>query len=142
LKGILVPLDGSAPSLRAVTHLINDLKDEPPQEMEIHLINVQRPVSGNVSRFVNQNEIKQYHYDNGLETMREARELLDKAGVPYTIHIGVGNPAEIIAQYAKEKNCNQIIMGTHGRGEILGLLLGSVATEVIRECDIPVTLVK
>ena len=36
---------------------------------------------------------------------------------------------------------DEIVMGTRGLGGLAGLLLGSVATEVIREAKVPVTLV-
>jgi nucleotide-binding universal stress UspA family protein len=48
----------------------------------------------------------------------------------------------MIAQYAKEKGCDQIVMGTRGLGTVQGLLLGSVATKVIHLANVPVMLVK
>src|SRR5947207_2674411 len=124
MKRILVPIDGSATANRVVIHLINKLQEQDPSKMEIHLLNVQRPFSGGVTMFVNQEETNQYHHDRGWEAMREARELLDKAGIAYIAHICVGDPADVIARNAKEKKCDEIIMGTHGRGELLGMLLG------------------
>jgi len=43
---------------------------------------------------------------------------------------------------AEERGCDQIVMGTHGRGTIAGLLIGSVATKVLHLAKAPVLLVK
>jgi nucleotide-binding universal stress UspA family protein len=49
-------------------------------------------------------------------------------------------PQDMIVQYAREKGCDLIIMGTHGRSKVGKLLLGSAAASVIAECEIPVLL--
>jgi nucleotide-binding universal stress UspA family protein len=54
----------------------------------------------------------------------------------------VGEPAEKIVQYARENGCEQIFMGTHGRGAVSKVLLGSVASKVVALSDVPVVLVK
>ena len=50
--------------------------------------------------------------------------------------------AKTIAEVAREEVVNQIVMGTRGLGGIQGLLLGSVATQVIHLAEVPVTLIK
>jgi nucleotide-binding universal stress UspA family protein len=50
------------------------------------------------------------------------------------------SPQDMIIQYAKEKGCDLIIMGTRGRSKVGKLLLGSAAASVIADCDIPVLL--
>jgi nucleotide-binding universal stress UspA family protein len=143
MKKVLVPIDGSATSLRALDILMQKrtlYRD--PGELEIHLLNVQHPVSGDVDTFVDHDQIKQYHREQSLEALQPARDLLDQAGIPYIFHIGVGDPGEVIAHYAKEKGCDQIIMGTRGRGELAGLLLGSVTWKVIHLAEVPILLVK
>jgi nucleotide-binding universal stress UspA family protein len=139
---ILVPIDGSENALRALRHIIGtrDLYREP---IELHLLNVQLPVaSGAVKMFISQQQLNDYYRDEGLAALIEARALLDHAGMPFQHHIGVGEIAQTIASYAMEKNCQQIVMGTHGRGGLAGALLGSVATKVIHLADRPVLLLK
>ncbi|HEX9811647.1 MAG TPA: universal stress protein [Burkholderiales bacterium] len=46
------------------------------------------------------------------------------------------------SQYAREKRCDQIYIGTRGLGPITGMLLGSVTTKVLHLSDVPVLLVK
>lgn len=136
---VLVMTDGSENSLRAVKFLIGKaaLYSEP---CELHLLNVQPPFPGTV-RGVHE-QAQQLHQSEGQEALASARKLLDDAGLKYTDHIGVGEVSEVIAHYVREKRIEQIVMGTHGRGAVAGLLLGSVATKVISSTEVPVLLVK
>jgi nucleotide-binding universal stress UspA family protein len=138
---ILVPVDGSESSARAVGHLVKIVawyKDPP----EIHLLNVQHPLSGDVGRFLDSGQVRDFHREEGMKALESARTLLDGAGIAYVIHIGVGTAAGIITQYAREKQCDQIVMGCRGYGSFASLFMGSVATEVIRNSEAPVLVVK
>ena len=139
----LVAVDGSEPSGRAIDHLIRQVGvlKEPP---EIHLLNVQHPLpyGSRVSSVVGHDKIAQFHREEGMVALKTAMRKLDAAGIKYHHHIGVGVEAEIICQYAKEKGCDQIIMGTRGLGSVSNLVLGSVATKVIHLSPVPVLLVK
>lgn len=139
----LVAVDGSAPSNHAVGHLIKQL-GLLMEGAEIHLLNVQHPIPyGNrVSAVVGHDQIAQYHQEEGMAALKSAMQKLDAAKIRYHYHIGVGDAAEIICQYAKEKGCDQIFMGTRGMGSVSNLLLGSVATKVIHLSAVPVLLVK
>jgi nucleotide-binding universal stress UspA family protein len=53
-----------------------------------------------------------------------------------------GGAAAEILRVAEEKNCDLIVMGTHGRSGVGRLLLGSVAEQVIRRAPCPVVTVK
>ena len=139
----LVAVDGSAPSNRAVDHLIKQL-GALKEESEVHLLNVQHPIPyGNrVSSVVGHDTIAQFHREEGMVALKTAMQKLDSARIKYHHHIGVGAEADVISQYAKEKGCDQIIMGTRGLGSVSNLVLGSVATKVIHLSPVPVLLVK
>jgi nucleotide-binding universal stress UspA family protein len=143
MRRILVPVDGSPASQRAINYMMEKgAQYRNAVEFEVHLLNVQHPLPGDVTMFVDHDEIKGYHHDEGIKCLQPARDALDRAGVPYVYHIAIGDPAEIIAHYAHEKQCDQIIMGTRGHGRIAGMLLGSVANKVLHLSDVPVLLVK
>lgn len=140
---ILVPVDGSTYSDRAVDHLVSKLgwfKDA----VEIHLLNVQHgiPYGRRVSEAVGHDRIAKFHQDEGMAALASARRKLDAAKVKYNYHIGVGEEAEVICRYAKDKEVDQIFMGTRGLGQVSTLVLGSVATKVIHLSPVPVLLVK
>ena len=138
---ILLPVDGSDNSSKAVTDFIR-LLDWYKEKPEIHLLNVQHVLNGNVSLFINQADIKQYHQEEGLKSLQNTRDLLAQAGIAYQYHITVGDPAEMIVRFAAEKHYDQIVMGPRGKGNIQGLLLGSVTNKVMQLSSIPVLLVK
>lgn len=139
---VLLPVDGSENSLRAVRHLIA-MKELYRDPIEVHLLNVQLPVaSGAVKMFISRQQLNDFYRDEGAAALKDARALLEQAGVSYQHHIGVGDLADTIVSYAKEKQCRQIVMGTRGRGSFAGALLGSVTTKVIHLADMPVLLIK
>ena len=137
---ILVPFDGSANAERALNHAIALAKSL--QSYEIHLLNVQPSVGGGVSAFVGKGDIQNWHREEAEKALASGKRLLDAAGLTYKTHIGVGDPGDVIAGFAKKLGCGQIIMGTRGHGSALGLLLGSVAQHVTSHADVPVTLIK
>jgi len=53
-----------------------------------------------------------------------------------------GAPSHQIMEYAEESDCDLIVMGTHGRGGLDRLLLGSVAERVVRSATVPVLTVR
>ena len=138
---ILLPVDGSDNARKAVADFI-PLLNWYAEKPELHLFNVQYPLHGNVALFINQADIKQYHQEEGLKGLHDARALLDRAGVAYQYHIVVGDPAEMIVRFASERQFDQIVMGPRGAGGIQGLLLGSVSSKVMQLASTPVLLVK
>ena len=47
-----------------------------------------------------------------------------------------------IIQYAKAHNIDLIVLGTHGRGPIAHMLMGSVAEKIVRKAPCPVLTVR
>lgn len=138
---ILLSADASDNALRAVDYVIA-LRERSGTPVDIHLLNVQRPVSGDVSTFVSKEALRKYHHDHGVEALAKARARLDSKAVPYTFHLLVGDPGAMISQYAREKGCDLIVMGRRGLGSFTGGLLGSVAHKVLHLAEQPVLLVK
>jgi nucleotide-binding universal stress UspA family protein len=142
VRKILVPVDGSEHALQAVRYVITLVREGRP--CDVHLLNVQPPLMGDVTAFVSHRAVRDFHLEEARNAGRRARELLDRAGVAYAMHIVIGYAAEAIAECARDLRCTQVIMGTHGFGKITHWLIGSVTRETIHLIDpmIPVTLVK
>ena len=134
---ILLPVDGSE-----CEHLISHsawFRDMP----EIHLLHVHAPIPiGRVQAHVGKETLHAYYLEESQASLLEAQQKLDAAGCAHTTHIHVGQPAEVIAKLAAEQGCDLIVMGTHGRGGIAGLVTGSVANRVLHLASCPVLLVK
>jgi len=138
---MLLPVDGSETSSRAVEEFVRRL-DWYREKPEVHLLNVRVPLFGNVSMFISKEEISNYYQEEGLKSLRQARNQLEEAGVAYRHHVIVGEPVTMIVQSAEEIQCDQIIIGPRGLGAIKGLLLGSVASKLIQLSTVPVLLLK
>lgn len=143
MKRVLLPVDGSECSARAVALVIaKRLLYAAPEELEIHLANVQSPLSHDISRFVSHEQIAEFHREESEKAMQAARELLDKAGAKYTCHHLVGHVGEEIANLADSLQCDQIVMGTHGRSAFQEFLVGSITMKIVHLSKVPVLLVK
>ena len=138
----LVPVDSTGNSLDAIRHVVKLVQEREP--LEIHLLNVESHLPGHISRFLSKDILEGHRRDEAEKAFAPARALLDAAGIAYTEHMLVGHAAHVIADLAKELQCDKVIMGTHGYGAVTQLLLGSVSHEAIHLMDpgIPVTLVK
>jgi nucleotide-binding universal stress UspA family protein len=79
-----------------------------------------------------------------LETWQaDAQKRLDGLSVdtPGKRLVKIGQPFSEITRYAESQQIDLIIMGTHGRGAIEHMLLGSVAEKVVRKAPCPVLTV-
>ena len=74
------------------------------------------------------------------ENLKESRE--GGGFVTDDIIVVRGNPVEEIIKYCEEKNCDLIVMGTHGHGTLADVMMGSTARRVLRRSTKPVLVVR
>jgi YjbE family integral membrane protein len=140
---ILLPVDASDVSAHAVEYALKMRQHHPaPESFDILVLNVQRGVPGDVSRFVSKDALQDYHRENSTMALERARKILDDGKAKYSVHTQVGKPWEMISSFASANQCDQIVMGTRGLGSNTGALLGSVAQGVAQYSKVPVLLVK
>jgi nucleotide-binding universal stress UspA family protein len=138
---ILLPVDGSEHSERVTRHVI--LMAQTSTACEILLLNVQAPIDApEVRGHMPSGEIEAMQESRGGDAMTSARALLDATGVAYVPELALGPVAETIARLARERQCDVIVMGSHGAGKLITALMGSVAQDVIHLASCPVTVVK
>lgn len=78
--------------------------------------------------------------DNLVQRLREVYVPGKPIDVEYLL--GDGEAAEEILRVVRERGCDLIVMGTHGRTGLDRLLLGSVAEKVLRKAECPVLTVR
>lgn len=141
LLRVLVPVDGSAGSNRAVAYVIDLARCV--RAVEVHIANVQPPLTY-IETLVSPAQMLADYWGNtaGREAVRSACSLLESAGVAHAVHLEHGELAETIETIARRHECDLIVMGTRGMGAVSNLVIGSVASGVIHCADRPVTLVK
>lgn len=139
---LLVPLDGSPASERALEHAVW-LAASNPGALLI-LLNVQTPDTLGLSDIRAKSENERDLADRqSAEVLRKPVETCEKHNVACEKRSEYGEPAaETIVRVARESGADQIVMGARGLGRLRGLMLGSVTTQVVHLANVPVTLVK
>lgn len=137
-RPVLVPVDGSPGSLRALTLACRRVKERGGGT--VIALNAQPPMPPN--RFTPAADIRSHQQRMAAEVFVKVERLARRQKVPVTQRMVVGLPAEVILREAERSRADEIVMGTRGLGKLGGLLLGSVATKVVQLAKVPVTLVR
>jgi nucleotide-binding universal stress UspA family protein len=142
MEKVLLAVDGSECSDRAVRWTISVISAmNRPARLDV--VTVQPAINaGGIRSFVGNEAIETYQREEGDKCLASARMALDAAKVAHTPHILLGPIGQSIADFAVQNGCDAIVMGTRGLGGVSGLVLGSVATQVIQVATVPVTLIK
>lgn len=81
--------------------------------------------------------------DSANEQLRELAIQEQREGLTVESTLVVSTrPASAIVDFAREHAIDLIVMGTHGRGAMLRMMLGSVAEHVVRTAPCPVMVVR
>jgi YjbE family integral membrane protein len=143
IRRVVLAVDGSPTAAAAVQRVLGlreDLRDG--QALELHLVNVQRPLSEDVSRFIAGKTIEEHHRENSEQAFVAAREQLGPVAANAREHALVGAPGPTIAGLARELGADLIVLGARGLGASTAALLGSVAQSTIEQATVPVLVVK
>lgn len=131
---ILVPLDGSKNSLRALHTAILLFKNQDVVITGLHVIRF--PVMFS-------KEIRKQYIKNAQNIMKVALEHTKQHGVRFVDKIQYnGYVGNTIVKFAHDHKFNLIIIGSRGPHPIAEMFLGSVANYVINKAKMPVLLVK
>ena len=135
-RRILVPFDKSDPSSTALDRALEEHSDA-----EITVLCVleldELTYGGGTAE-----GIEEAKREDAEELLRGAQERADSYGVTLETAIETGQAGEVIVEYAEDHDIEQIIMGSHGRSGLSGILVGSVAETVIRSSPVTVTIAR
>lgn len=135
---ILVPTDGSAGMTRVIDHASRLARTH---DAELHFLYVVNTASfSNLPMETSWESVTSMLRDEGETALRAAEDRADAREVVTVITDGP--PSREIVEYADVERCDLIVMGTHGRGGLNRLLLGSVAERVVRSSNVPVLTVR
>ena len=138
---ILIPIDGSVYSDNAVA-FVSSRTALIGRDPTIVLLNVQAPLPARASRLVTAEALEDYYKEESEKAFKPARKILKKAQLEAQEISIVGNPAEAIADYADDMEADLIIMGSHGRSALKGLLFGSVTNAVLAQSSVPLLMLR
>ena len=142
-KKILVPVDGSKNSLRALSHAVALARSFNAEISILYVsaLSQQVPLPDQVKGF-------KIPANSSTDPVSFAKKIIAEtlkfvpAGIRVQTHDEMGEPRTAITEFAEQNSCDVIVMGSRGLGVIKGLLLGSVSTYVIRNSKCPVMIVR
>ncbi len=138
---ILVPVDGSELSIKAVRHSVKLVRQG--LRASLVLLNVQEPATlYEMVTAPDAEMLARVGAEAGIDMLQEAEALAVEADVAYEREVVRGDPAHMIVEVAERFHCGLVVMGSHGAGALQHALLGSVSQEVLRACPVPVMYVK
>jgi nucleotide-binding universal stress UspA family protein len=142
---ILVPTDGSEGVERAIRHAVSVATTHGATLHGLYVLNSDAYAGlAMESSWESVDSLLREDAETAVARVREiATDLSETAdtAVPVRTAVVEGKPSREIVRYAEANDCDLVVMGTHGRGGIDRLLLGSVAESVIRASSVPVTAV-
>ncbi|MBC8717155.1 MULTISPECIES: universal stress protein [Brucella/Ochrobactrum group] len=145
-KNILITTDGSEFAERGLIHGFDTAK---AMGSKVTVLTVTAPYSlsglpggfTDSPAFIERYEEEWNNYADAA--FARARELAGEAGVEiHTLHVVAQHPATSIIETAKELRNDLIVMASHGRRGLKGLLLGSQTHEVVTRSTVPVLVVR
>ena len=135
-KHILVPIDFS-PASDCALDLAKGLAG--PFEAEVHLLHVRTTIDNPVVSSEDFDEVEQILAISDAKTRQTLEESAKEIDTPTHCHVKRGKaPANTILDAIDEYHCDLVIMGTNGRRGFKGLIVGSVAKEVVHRSPVPV----
>jgi nucleotide-binding universal stress UspA family protein len=141
MANILVPVDGSGNSLRALDYVVKQARNS---SVKVHVLTVEPPLDdyGMVGAYLSRHQHVKAMKKRAAGVLRRAAARARAPNVTCKLHVAIGDVPNAIVRTARRLGCDSIVMGTRGMGPLKDLILGSVASKVLHLARIPVTLVK
>lgn len=141
-KKIVVPLDGSGWSKRAIPHAVDIARSNNAELILLHVF--RPPASEYIDQIALAGQAEQTHqlreqmkqYLIGLrselrsENIEVRTQLIEGAGV-----------AHLVCEYVNNEDVDLVVMSTHGRSGLAQFLFGSVANQILQCLKVPVLLI-
>lgn len=146
-KNILLPHDGSELSDEAADHGIALAQSVKAKLTTMHVVAHRNLVldEGASSKLVHklESDYENLAKENAQALLAKVTARAKASGVESTSIVVVGdNPSQEIIAKARELGCDLIVMASHGRRGLEGLLLGSETVKLLTHCQIPVLVVR
>ncbi len=139
---IMVPVDGSELAECVLPHIEAIAKGcNVPNVTFVRVVEPFRVTTGGEVVF-SEEYIRKYEEDSKKDARNYVDSLVKKVSYPAKAEVLFGRPADMLADYAKKKNPDLIIIATHGRSGVSRWVWGSVADRILRSACVPVFMVR
>lgn len=137
---VLLAVDGSAYTKKMLAYLAaHDLLSA---KHEYTSLTVQSQLPTQARAALGRALVQKYYEDESARVMAPVIKFLSRHDISCHCSHKVGKPGEMIAKMADEGAFDLVVMGSHGHGALLNLVVGSVATEVLASCKVPVLIIR
>ena len=139
IKKILVPLDGSKNSLRAL-----DMAIALARRCEAIIVGICVIYAPSRTEFGRGMAVEKGSYEKVKKFMNAAKTLAAQNGIVFDEKISYGNIGYNIVKFAhnKKNKIDMIVIASRGRGAVKEMFFGSVSHYVLHASDLPVLVVK
>lgn len=138
---ILIPVDGSVQA-NAALDFVASRSTLIGQAPDVHLLNVQPPLSVRVIRAIGREEAKAYQRAQADDVLRPAAARLKPAGIAAKASYVLGKRPDAIGAVAVRDGTDLIVMGSRGHSGLKGLLFGSMTNAVLAGCTKPLLVLR
>jgi nucleotide-binding universal stress UspA family protein len=141
---ILVPLDGSPTAARGFDEALALARALKSALVLLHVVDT-APVMVEMVTATTWQDISDSLRQQGQQLLEQAHEAATAQGVASESRLIEGRiepVADIIVAEATASHCALVVMGTHGRRGFSHVVMGSNAERVVRQCPLPVLLVR
>ena len=137
---ILLAVDGSAYTKKMLAYLaVHDLLSP---SNSYTAITVQMVLPAQARSALGKDAVKKYYEDDAGKISTPASKFLHRHGINAKFVRKIGNPGELIAKLAQDDKFDLVVMGSHGHNSLLNLIMGSVTTQVLAHCCVPVLIIR
>ncbi|GAB4563443.1 MAG: universal stress protein [Rhizobacter sp.] len=141
---ILVPLDGGTTSERALREAVSLAKLTRGRLALLHVVD-DYPMMVEMSAAIDFDAVHRQLRTQGEEIVEKGRVMAAAEGVEAdtsVTDITQGRVADAILKAVDSTHSELVVMGTHGRRGFSHLVMGSDAEAVVRQCKVPVMVVR
>lgn len=138
---ILLAVDGSVYTKRMLAYLAthNELFSA---DNDYTIFTVQPVLPPHARSVVGKDVVQKYHLEEAEKVLAPVVKFLLRHDIQAKSSWKVGHVGETIAKFAESNKFEMVIMGSHGHGGLMKLVMGSVATQVLAQCLVPVLMVR
>jgi nucleotide-binding universal stress UspA family protein len=138
---ILLAVDGSDYTRRMLDYIVQHTRTFGGDNQFI-VLNTVLALPHRAAAFAGPDVVQAYYADDARTVLGPIRAFLEQHDIEASYVHKVGHPAGEIARYAEEGKFDMVVMGSHGYNALKNLVLGSVATQVLAACSVPVLIVR
>ncbi len=121
IESVLVAYDGGVSSMKAVDHIARSALF---QGLSITLATVGSETS------------------EAARSLADARALLKAADIDADLRVVPGQPESELGTLVEQEGFDMVVMGAYGHSRIRSLVIGSTTTEMVRNCKVPIVLLR